>query len=76
MEHLIIIVPMHGLYAQFLSSSCVFRQTKVSDGYVYFTYTGVLPPKQKVCNFLFRYDIKEFSLDKEGDNYKFFINIE
>lgn len=76
MEHLIIITPLNGLFDQLLNSSFAFRKTSVSVNFVYYTYIGVLPPKPAATDFINRFDIKEFSLVKEGNCYKLHIRVE
>ena len=70
MEHLVIITPNGGLFAQKLNLSCRFKKISVSSTYAIFAYVGIFPPKQKVVDILSCYDFKEFSLDKETNYYR------
>lgn len=65
METLVIITPKGGLFAQNLSLSCRFKMTSASDYFVYFTYIGHFPPKQKVLQILSTYNFSDFSLVKD-----------
>lgn len=76
MEKLVIITPKGGLLAQNLSLSCRFKKTSSSAYFVYFTYIGVYPPKQKALQILSTYNFSDFSLDKETHYYRLKVHVE
>lgn len=76
MEHLVIITPKDGSFADFLRLSCIFKKHAESANYAYFTYIGDSYPQQKVCEILSSFTFKEFSLDKETNYYRFKVFVE
>lgn len=76
MEHLVIITPKGGRFAEILTSSCIYKKTAVSANFAYFTYIGDLSPKDKVLVILSTFNFKDFSLDKETNYYRFKVFVE
>ena len=70
MEHLVVITPKDGSFADSLRESCIFKQHALSANYAYFTYIGNQSPIDKVYRLLSAFRFKEFSLDKETNYYR------
>lgn len=77
MEHLVIITPKDGAFSKHMRRfSYVYKKHAESANYSYFTYVGELSPMDKVCEILFLFKFKEFSLDKETNYYRLKVHVE
>ena len=76
MEHLVIIIPKDGSFDKMLRLLSIYKKIGESATHAYFSYIGEKSPKDKVCDFLFSFNFKEFSLVKKSNYYRFKVHAE
>lgn len=77
MEHLVIITPKNGAFAADLCRfPNVYKKTAASANFMYFTYVGVIAPKQKILQILSLHNFSDFSLDKETNYFRLKVHVE
>ena len=70
MARLVIITPKNGRFAKMLTLLSIYNKIGESATHAYFTYIGEKSPKDKVCDFLSSFHLKEFSLVKKSFYYR------